>query len=354
MEEEKRINYRLVFKQIWERRKLFWITLPIAFVLSCIWILPQPRFYVSEVMLAPEATGEVSGSSLASLASSFGFNVGESASGDAIYPMLYPDLFESPNFIVSLFDIELDVPDDDDRIVHADYYTYMSKMQKKNWLTEPFKKLFRNLKQLISPKKDSERAAGDVSKLDPFRLSYDDYMLVEGVADLITCSVDKKTDVITLTVKDQNSLVSAVLADSIRLRLQSFITDYRTSKARQDLAYYQQLTEEAKSDYEKAMDKYSAFCDRHRDALLQVYVSKRDELENDIQLKYQTYTAMNTQLQAAKAKVLEKTPAFTTLKSASVPPKPAGPKRMIFVAEMLLLTFLGTGAYILRDILNPQ
>ena len=45
------------------------------------------------------------------------------------------------------------------------------------------------------------------------------------------------------------------------------------------------------------------------------------------------------QLQAAQSKVQERTPAFTLLKGAAVPVKPAGPKRMIFVAFMLFLVF---------------
>lgn len=51
---------------------------------------------------------------------------------------------------------------------------------------------------------------------------------------------------------------------------------------------------------------------------------------------------MAAQLQSTKVKMQEKTPAFTTLKSAIVPVKPAGPKRMLFVAGML---FLATVVY---------
>ena len=65
-------------------------------------------------------------------------------------------------------------------------------------------------------------------------------------------------------------------------------------------------------------------------------------MENDMQLKYNAYTTINTQLQAAKAKVQEKTPAFTTLKCASVPIKPAGPKRIVFVVSMLILSTIVT------------
>lgn len=347
------VDYHKVFSEIWKRRKLFGKTLPIAFVLACIWILPQPRYYTSEVMLAPEAAGEVTGGSLANLASSFGFNIGE-GTGDAIYPMLYPDLFKSPDFIVSLFDVKLTVPLDDGEVLHTDYYTYLLKHRKKNWLTYPFQQALRSVKQWVKPQKDSERAAGDASQLNPFQLSYADYSLVEEVKSIITCTVDKKTDVTTIVVTDQNAVVSAVMADSVKSRLQQFIINYRTSKARQDLAYYQKLSDEAKQEYEHSVLEYSRFCDTNRNSVLQSYLSRRDELENDMQLKYQTYTAMNTQMQGARAKVQEKTPAFTTLKTATVPVKPAGPKRMIFVAVILFLTFVGTSIYILRDILIPK
>ena len=58
---------------------------------------------------------------------------------------------------------------------------------------------------------------------------------------------------------------------------------------------------------------------------------------------------MVTQYQAAKAKVQERTPAFTMIKGAAVPIKPSGPKRMIFVIAMTILAFLGTGFYILLN-----
>lgn len=80
---------------------------------------------------------------------------------------------------------------------------------------------------------------------------------------------------------------------------------------------------------------------------------KLEDMENDMQMKFNTYTTINTQLEAAKAKVQERTPAFTMLKGASVPIKPAGPKRMLFVIFMLAVATLATTTYILRgDILK--
>ena len=56
--------------------------------------------------------------------------------------------------------------------------------------------------------------------------------------------------------------------------------------------------------------------------------------------------------QQADMKVQQETPAFTTLKSAIVPVKPAGPKRMIFVALMMILSTIATSIYILRIIIK--
>ena len=61
-----------------------------------------------------------------------------------------------------------------------------------------------------------------------------------------------------------------------------------------------------------------------------------------MQLKYNVYTALNTRQEAAMAKLQENTPVFTTLTNATVPVKPAGPKRMIFVAVWLFLATCGT------------
>ena len=77
-------------------------------------------------------------------------------------------------------------------------------------------------------------------------------------------------------------------------------------------------------------------------------------MENDMQLKFNAYTSVNNQLQAAKAKVQEKTPAFTVLKGASVPIKPAGPKRMIFVAAMLIVTALLLSIYSLKSLILKE
>ena len=57
---------------------------------------------------------------------------------------------------------------------------------------------------------------------------------------------------------------------------------------------------------------------------------------------------MKAQLEAAKSKLQEKVPAFTVLQGASVPIKPTGPKRMVFVIGMLFLSVIVTSLFVLK------
>lgn len=327
---------------IWAKRKVFFIMWPIVFALSCLWIFPQPRYYTCEVALAPE-NGENSASGLAGIASSFGINLGDMASNDAIYPTLYPDLFESPEFLVDLLSIQITT---DDGALKTDYYTYLKKYQKKNPLTAPFTKLKTTISHFFE-KENTQKKTHDGS-LNSFYLSKTDFDIIEQVEENIKCMVDKKTDVITINVKDQDRLVCALLADSIREHLQNFIITYRTKKVRQDEIYYKHLTDSARTEYEKAVASYAAYQDGHREVVLQAYVAQSEKIKNDLDSKLQTYNAFNTQYQATMAKIQERTPSFTTLKSATVPQKPAGPKRMIFVIGMMLLGTLLTALYCCR------
>lgn len=338
------IDLAKVYQLLKKKKKVFFIVLPITFVLSCLWIFPEPRFYKCDVTLAPEMTGEDLGGGLASVASQFGVNIGGGAGTDAIYPTLYPDVMSSNEFIISLLKIKVKTID---RSINTDYYTYMTKHQKKNWLKQPFKKMAGGVASLFV-KKNASQSKSKGTSMNAFQMSKKDYDLIQGLKQKITCNVDKKTEVITITVQDQDPLVSAIMADSVRQHLQNFITQYRTNKARIDVQHYLQLTKEAKKEYDASVLKYSSYCDANQDVQLQSFISKRDELENEMQLKFNTYSAVRTQLEAMKAKLQEKTPAFTILQNATVPVKPAGPKRMTFILGMCIMVSFITAFWLSR------
>ena len=152
---------------------------------------------------------------------------------------------------------------------------------------------------------------------------------------------------------DQDKLICKTIADSVKLLLQDYITDYRTNKARIDEEYYRKLVSEARHDYDKARQQYAVFSDANMNIKLESYKSKLTDMENEMQLKFNTYTTLMTQYQIARAKVQERTPAFSLLVGPAVPIKPAGPKRMLFVLGMLVMATFVTMGYLAKDILFP-
>lgn len=333
LEEESSIDFGKIFKDLLKHKTLYYKVLPVAFILAAIYALSLPNYYTCQVKLAPElGAGAKTSGGLASLASSFGVNLGGGQQGaDAINPTLYPDLMNSVDFKTSLFEVLVKRKDDQKTFT---YYDYMENEQKLPWWSAAMRGLF--------GKKESESKT-----INPFELTKDQTAIVKAINKNVSCEVDKKTFVITINITDQDPLICATLADSVKTRLQKFITDYRTSKARVDLEYNQKLYVETKARYEKAREVYAHFSDSNRDVSSQRSQTKKSDLENEMQMQQRIYQQVVAQLQQAEMKVQEETPAFTTLQSATVPVLKAGPKRAQMCLIFLFLAFLGTTGWIL-------
>lgn len=324
--------------QLWQdikkHKKLYYKVLGITFIVSAIITLSIPNYYKCTVTLAPELSGGNKGTSgIASLASSFGVNLGGASAGaDAIMPTLYPDLMNSVTFRASLFPIKIHREDEMETMF---YYDYLKDNQKLSWWSAGLKAVFSLFKQ-----EETE------SSVNTFKLTKEQSAVVETIGEKVVCDVDNKTMVITIDVTDQDPLICATMADSVRVRLQDFITDYRTSKARVDLDYTRKLYAEAKAKYDQARSKYATYADANQRVFLERVRSEQSELQTELQLAQTAYTQVASRLQLAEAKVQEETPAFTILQPATVPIKKAGPKRAVFCLIFLLLAFIATTVFV--------
>jgi len=327
--------------QLWQdikkHKKLYYKVLGITFIVSAIITLSIPNYYKCTVKLAPEIPGGNKGTSgLASLASSFGFNLGSASAGaDAIMPNLYPDLMNSVTFRASLFPIKVQREGEMETMT---YYDYLKNGQNLPWWSLAKIAFFSIFKE----------PEFDEVKVNTFKLTKEQSGIIEMIGDKVICDVDKKTFVITINVIDQDPLIAATLADSVQMHLQEFITDYRTRKARIDLVYNQKLFKEAQERYENARLKSAAYSDANRHAIFAQKQSEQTKLENEMQLQYRAYSQVAAQLQMAEAKVQEDTPAFTILQPATVPVEKFGPKRTRNVLIFLFLALLITTAHVLN------
>lgn len=341
MEEEKKKAARrngpvLDFRQLWQavkkHRRLYYRLLPLTVVVVYLIALGYPDYYRCKVTLVPESnTGGGSLGTLSSLASSFGFSLGNGSSNgnaDAITPKLYPDLMNSVDFTTSLFAIKVQRDSDTQAMT---YYEYLRDYQKDAWWKEAEDAFF----ELFSTPEKKK-----MEKVNLFRLTPEQKGITGLIKKNVVCMVDKKTDIISIDVTDQDPLVAATVADSVRNRLQEALTEYRTTKARHDLAYVKALHQEAKRDYDRSCELYADFMDTNQELVLESVRQKQTKLENEMQLRYNNYNALSAQLLAALAKVQEETPAFTTLERATVPLVKDGPRRGRIVMASVFLVFV--------------
>ncbi len=331
------IDFPKLLEIIKKDKKTFCLYIIISAVVSIIVAFSIPRIYKADVVLAPETSTGGLLSSVSSLASMVGLYNEANPTGDAIYPEIYPDLMASTDFLTSLFNIKVKSKDG---IIDTTYFEYKAKYQKVAWWLYPLVWLNDFIKMIKGEK-------GNDNNVNPFQLTKPQYDVMKSIEKSISCEVDKKTNVISISMTEQDPLIVATMADSVKEKLQIFITNYRTNKARNDYKFMENIHKEAETQYIEARKKYAAYSDSNMNVGLQSVQSILDDLENDMQLKYNIYTQVTEQLQMARAKVQERTPAFTVIQPSTVPVKHSNTPKVfilagfVFIGALIRISILG-------------
>ena len=317
-----------LIKENW--KKFFWVTF-ITSVITMALLFCIPRHYVVSVKLAPEYGESGGASALSSAASMFGINVG-SQGVDAIVPEFYPDIVNSTDFLVPVMDINVETQNGD---FSGPYAQYILKKEKYPWWI----KLFGKIKLLFTSKPAPYNTSPDY-KVDPFRLTKIESDILQRMSTAISCNVDDKTGVITLSVKAQDPLVAANMANSVKEKLQEFITGYRTEKNKAELNHSIAMCDSAYTKYVEAQRVYAEYVDKHQVLTKQIYKVEEERLAGEMQLAFNIYNTLYQQKLMNEAEVQRRTPVFTVLQNASVPVKPASSHKLIKTAAMAILSAL--------------
>lgn len=309
------------------------------------------KMYTSTVVLAPESSDASSLSGkLSSMTSMLGISLNGSASSDAIYPQLYPDVFASTDFQLSLFSVPVTLIDEQTSKPYCNHLAYDGKIPfwsyPRVWAKQCLDKL--------SAENDGKKTS--LLDVDPFMLTKEQWKICQILQQSVTCVVDKKTEIITLSVTDIDPQVSAIVADTVMSRLQNYITEYRTKKARHDLEYISQLCEQSYNEYLEVQQKYAKATDSHRDLILKSFQSELENLENEMQMRFSVYSETSQQLQIARQRVQEKTPVFTVIQSPTIPQKASSTPRSVIVLGYLVLGIILDAIWVLflRDWRNGR
>ncbi len=317
---------------LWSERRLFIKYVSIAVVIGMVYVFSVPKTYMTSVMLAPESSGSSLSGSMSSLASLAGVNL-NGMSEDALVVDLYPSIVSSKDFLLPLLDIRVVSKENE---IDTTYGEYLQNHQKSAWWGYPFKLIGWGMELILPSSSEPHKMVASSSAVK--QLTAEETALCQALQGRISCVVENITGVLTVTVADQDATISAIMADSVVSRLNKFILDYRTRKARTDYEYVSALCETARKDYLRAQGEYAAFTASHTNIYAPDIKAREEYLQNESQLAYMTYSQLKTQQETSRARVLESTPVYTIVESAYVPHRAASPKKLL---TLFAFVFLG-------------
>lgn len=333
MDEEIRIDVMEILRKIIAIRKTIYKAAGIGLVIGIIIAISIPKQYTVEVTLSPEM-GNNKGSGLSGLAASFlGNEVTMGDGTDALNASLSADIVSSTPFLLELSTMEISVSRDESMTLN----TYLDEESSPWWnyvIGFP-EMLIGGVKSLLV---DDESIASIGVNQGIIKLSKKESKKIKTLKKMITAAVDKKTSITSVAVTLQNPRVAAVVADSVVKKLQEYIIDYRTSKAKEDCLYLEKLFKERQQEYYTAQRKYANYIDSHDNIILQSVRAEQERLQNDMNLAYQVYSQVANQLQVARAKVQEEKPVFAIVEPAVIPLDPSGTSRKIYVLIFIFLS----------------
>ena len=333
-DDEVEIDLMDLLRKVIGIRKKVYKAAGIGLVIGVIVAISIPKQYTVEVTLSPEMGNNKEGG-LSGLAASFlgsGVTMGDGT--DALNASLSADIVSSTPFLLELS--AMDIPVTKNEVMTLN--TYLDEETSPWWsyvigfpgmVIGGVKSLFTEEDEITSFDKTSQGA---------IELSKKESKKIATLKKMITASVDKKTSMTSVTATFQAPKVAAVVADSVVKKLQEYIIDYRTFKAKEDCIYLEKLFKERQQEYYAAQKKYADYLDSHDNLILQSVRAEQERLQNDMSLAYQVYSQVAGQLQVARAKVQEEKPVFAVVEPAVVPLEPSGTSRKVYVLAFIFLS----------------
>lgn len=341
-EEKQDIDIVALVRYLWTKRGLLLKCCCMALVAGLIIAFSIPREYRTTVILMPETNNTANKmGNLGGLAAMAGLDLSNTAGLDAISPDLYPDVVRSTPFLVELFSQPVSSKRKD---ISCSLYDYLKEHQRHAWWNyiarAPMEGVSWVAGLFAAPEEKTD-------KIDPFSLTREQERVLKELQDKISVYVDKKTQTVTISAQMQDPLISAQVADNIVKMLQSYITDYRTQKARQDLEFTEKVLKEARAAYYKAQQTYATFEDGNKNIISSSYRTEQERLKNEMTLTFNVYNTLAQKLEQDKLRVQEQTPVYTIIEPATVPLKAYSPNKPLILIGCLFLTFVTVAGYLL-------
>lgn len=339
---KKEINWNDIFQLLWKGRKTIIKAIIVFFTSGLLYLVFSPREYKSEITLVVE-TSNISGLSgmLQQLSGLAGISL-DRKDKEALSPDLYPEVITSNAFLLELMNEKITEPRNDSSITIGQY---IERYTNSNLLVDYTfglpGKFFGWIKGGSSVENASKLTIID-SSFTPLKLSDKQYDIINNLRERITTEQEfKKNNKIVVSVEMQDPEVAAQVNCMIAQKLQAYIIQYRTLKARNDLQFISARTSEAELKYIEAQQALALFRDKNKNIILKSVYAEEERLKAEYDLASNVYSTLSQQNEQAKIKVQENTPVLIVMDPASIPLKKSKPKTILTLAFMI---FLGISA----------
>lgn len=336
------IDLIAITRYLWSQRKRLLKAIGIAILIALVVAFSIPKEYTTTIKLMPEtnnATNKMG--NLGGLAAMAGVDLSNTAGQDAISPDVYPDVVHSVPFLVELFSQQVT---NKKKTLSVSLYDYLEEHQKHAWWSYIARAPLKGLLYVTKFFEEKEETTGQV---DPFHLTKEQERILRELQNKITVYVDKKTQVVSVSVEMQDPVISAQVAENVVKMLQTYITNYRTQKAKQDLEFTEKVLKEARAAYYKAQQTYATFEDNNKNIISSSYRTEQERLKNEMTLTFNVYNTLAQKQEQDKLKVQEQTPVYTIIEPATVPLKASSPQKPVIFAGCILLALAGMSGYLL-------
>ena len=348
-DDEISINFGEIWRALLKYKFLIAITALLFAVLGALFSLTINNEYEATVKMVPESADSKSGGGtagglggLSSLAGLAGINIGGATGTDAIQPAMYPNIVASIPFLQELINAKI----------------YNPKIKKWQVLREYLKEHQSNapIKLYDSEKLEEERAKKELSDadlkdlnvpktvgqtIDFINIDLKEAQILKKLTSYIKVEVDKKTMFLTITCTLQNPVIAANLTSLVQSQLTRYIVNYRTEKVRKEMDFLTSRQAEARKRYDQALFTYSNYKDQNRNRFLNVAKTQEKKLQYEVDLAFNLYSSLTSQLSEAQIRVQKETPIFKVLEPAQVPLSRSSPKRsLITIGAMFIGIFV--------------
>ncbi len=304
------LKLRPHFQSLWANRKKFILfNATIGIVTIAILLFLVKNYYVSTVTILPDyGTKETSLSQLSSLASLAGVNVGQGSATD-----IYQNLLTSEPVVAP--------------VIYAKYKT--------DRIADSV-----NLIQYLKIKPDKSLPER-LRRRDAFLKAYK-----EMVNRRISTNMDRLTKILTVSVKMPEAALSADVVNRLARSLDDYIRTRRKSYASDQLAYIEERTAQVSDSLRRAEDSLRDFREQNRVVMQSPELMLiQARLSRNVDILGSVYLELRKQYELAKIDVIKDTPIVNIENYARNPIVKAGPKKLVTLIVIMLLSGIFSGLY---------